>query len=142
MTGVSVNYLAILVAAIVNMVLGALWYGPLFGKTWTQLCGFTSEKMDEMKKKGMTKSYVLMFAGSLIMAYVLNYFVVYASSYTNASGAYAGLMVGVWAWLGFVAPTTVGMVLWEGKPWKYWYIVSGYYLVALAIMGKILAIWM
>lgn len=38
---VPVNYLAILVAAVLSMVLGFLWYGPLFGKEWTKLMGVT-----------------------------------------------------------------------------------------------------
>ena len=50
---VSINYLAVLVAAIASIVLGFVWYGPLFGKTWTQLMGFDKKKMDDMKKKGM-----------------------------------------------------------------------------------------
>jgi hypothetical protein len=33
------------------------------------------------------------------------------------------------------------MVLWEGKPFKYWLIVAGYWLVALILSGAILALW-
>jgi hypothetical protein len=29
-----VNWLAVLVAAVVTFVLGGVWYGPLFGKVW------------------------------------------------------------------------------------------------------------
>ena len=29
-----VNYLAVLIAGIVPMIVGAIWYGPLFGKRW------------------------------------------------------------------------------------------------------------
>ena len=34
-----VNLLAVLAAGIVPMVVGALWYGPLFGKRWLELMG-------------------------------------------------------------------------------------------------------
>lgn len=37
------NYLAILVAAIVPLFVGALWYGPLFGKRWLALMETTEE---------------------------------------------------------------------------------------------------
>jgi hypothetical protein len=58
--------LAVVVAAIVSMVIGGLWYGPLFGKMWVELSGMTEEKVATAKAKGMWKSYLIMFIGSLI----------------------------------------------------------------------------
>ncbi len=49
MIQVPINYLAVVVAAIANMVLGFLWYGSLFGKQWIKLSGFTAEAMNEAK---------------------------------------------------------------------------------------------
>ena len=137
---VSINYLAVLLAAVANIVLGFLWYGPLFGKQWIAMMGFTKESMDEAKKKGMAKSYALMALGSLIMSYVLAHSFIFASAYTQTPGAVGGLMVGFWSWLGFVAPVTLGTVLWEGKTWKLWILNSGYYFVGLLIMGVILSL--
>ena len=137
---VPINYLAVLVAAVLNMVLGGIWYGPLFGKQWVLLSGMSQQQMDLGKTK-MTRSYSLMFVGSLLMSYTLAHAIVFAGSYLNMSGVSAGLMGGFWNWLGFVAPVTVGVVLWENKPWKLWFITSGYYLVALMVMGVILAVW-
>ena len=123
------------------MAIGFIWYGPLFGKQWVALSGFTPEKMEAAKAKGMGKTYFLGFAGALIMSYVLAHALVFASAYLNASGISAGLMAGFWNWLGFIAPVTLGVVLWEGKPWKLWMLQSGYYLVTLLVMGTILGIW-
>ena len=39
------NYLAIIVAAIVPLFVGALWYGPLFGKRWLALMETTEEEI-------------------------------------------------------------------------------------------------
>ena len=39
------NYLAILVAGISNMVIGFLWYGPIFGKMWMGLIGKTADEL-------------------------------------------------------------------------------------------------
>ena len=136
---VPVNYIAVLVAAVVNIVLGFLWYGPLFGKPWMAMMGFTKESMDQAKKKGMAKNYALMALGSLVMSYVLAHSFVFASTYTATTGVVGGLMVGFWSWLGFIAPVTMGTVLWEGKSWKLWILNSGYYFVGLLIMGVILA---
>ncbi len=138
---VPINYLAVLLAGVVNMILGAIWFGPLFGKQWAALAGMTPEKMEEAKKKGMVVSYALMFAGSLLMAFVLAHALVYASAYMKMSGLAAGLTAGFWNWIGFVVPVTIGVVLWDGKPWKYWCITYIYNLVGLLLMGAILALW-
>jgi len=136
MPEVPINYLAVIIAAVANMVIGFLWYGPIFGKTWAALSGINP---DPAKAEGMGKRYVLAMLGSLIMAYVLAHSLVFASSYMQVSGASAGAMAGFWSWLGFIAPVTLGSVLWDGKPWKLWILNNAHYLVALVVMGVILA---
>ncbi|OGG50557.1 hypothetical protein A2763_04305 [Candidatus Kaiserbacteria bacterium RIFCSPHIGHO2_01_FULL_54_36] len=140
---VPVNYLAVLACAIASMAIGFLWYGPLFGKTWSTLMGWgemTPEKMAELQKKARP-AYAVSFVGALAMAFVLSHSLVFASTYLNTSGISAGLQTGFWTWLGFVAPVTIGSVLWDGKPWKLWFINAGYYLALLLVMGVILALW-
>ena len=138
---VDINYLAVLVAAISNMVLGFLWYGPFFGKSWMKLMNLDKKKMEEAKKKGMGKTYALAFVGALVMAYVLAHAIVFASAYLDVDGISAGLMAGFWNWLGFIVPVMLGMVLWDNKPWKLYFLNVGYYLVSLLVMGVILAVW-
>ena len=75
------------------------------------------------------------------MACVLGKFLVFLSSYLNMSGLEAGIKVGFLSWLGFVAPVTLGSVLWEGRSWKFWILTNGYYLITLVVMGSILAFW-
>jgi hypothetical protein len=137
MQQVTVNYLAVIAAAVVHMAIGFTWYGPLYGKEWMRLVGMTPEKMEEAKKKGMGKTYALGFLTSLVMAYVMAHIVRYA----EASTFQEGMQGGFWVWLGFVATVTMGPILWEGKPWKLWYLNAGYYLAALLVMGGILTVW-
>lgn len=125
------------------MVLGFLWYGPLFGKQWSELMGWgpmTPEKMAEMKKKAMP-GYIATFVGALIMAYVLAHGLTFGNVYLGTGGISGGLQGAFWYWLGFIAPVTIGVVFWDGKPWKLWFINAGYYLVGLLVMGLILALW-
>ncbi len=138
---VSINYLAVLVATIASIVLGFLWYGPLFGKEWIRLMGFTQESMADAKKKGMTMQYSLMTVGSLLMSYALAHAVIFGSAYLGVTGIPAGIMAGFWNWFGFIAPVTLGSVIWEGKQWKLWFLNNSYYLVSLSIMGVILSVW-
>ncbi len=132
--------MAVVVAAVANMILGSLWYGPFFGKQWMELSGISMEKM-KGKAPNMGKTYALAFLGSLLMAYVLAHALVFASEYMSVSGVSAGVMTGFWNWLGFVAPVTLGAVLWEGKSWKLWGLMNGYYVITLMLMGIILSVW-
>ncbi len=135
---ITINYLAVLVAAITSMIVGYLWYGPLFGRQWRHLMGMTKEAMSQ---KSMTQTYTIMFISVLVMAGVLAHNLVFGSAFLNLSGVTAGIQVGFWNWLGFVVPVSLGTVLWDKKPWKLWFIDAGYYLVVMVKMGIILALW-
>lgn len=141
MPQVPINELAVLAAAVVSMIIGFLWYGPLFGKQWMALSGISKEQMDASKMKGMHQMYALTFIGTLLTSYVLAHAIFFASTYLEIEGLSAGLQGGFWNWLGFIAPVTLGMVLWENKPWKLWILNNGYYLVNFLIMGVILVLW-
>lgn len=132
-----INYLAVLVAGIISMIVGSLWYGPIFGKAWMRLMGFTKKTIDDAKKKGMAKSYLIMFVMALLMNYVMAHFVDYTDSVTFAQG----MLTGFWIWLGFFVTTMIGSVLWEGKSINLYLLNVFHYLVVLLINGGILAVW-
>lgn len=138
---VPVNYFAILLCAVWAMIVGSIWYGPLFGKPWMKMMGFDKKSMKGVSSAEMSKLYIVQLVGSLLMAFVLSHALVFSSMYLGTSGVSAGIQTGFWNWLGFVAPVTVGSVLWEGKPWKLWFLNSGNYLATLLGMGVILALW-
>lgn len=138
---VPINYWAVLVSAIAAMGLGYLWYGPLFGKPWVAMMGWSRGEMESKMKTGVGPQYLLQAVGALVMAYVLAHSIIFAGSYLHQTGIAAGIEGAVWSWLGFVAPVSLGSVLWDGKPWKLWMINSGYFLVTLVVMGIILGWW-
>ena len=130
------NYIAILVAAIINMALGYAWYGPFFGNQWMKLTGRTKESMAKDKDK-MPMIMGSMFVGALVMSYVLAVFV----ALTNSTTLEMGAMIGFWAWLGFVATTMLQDVLYEKKNKNLAMINLGYNLAVLVINGALLAVW-
>ncbi|MCC6563539.1 DUF1761 domain-containing protein [Candidatus Uhrbacteria bacterium] len=136
-----INYLAVLVAAIASIAIGFAWYGPLFGKPWMKIMGFSKDSMTKAQKDSMMKNYVLMTIGALVTAYVLAHTTEFGMSYTRIYGIMGGLMSGFWVWLGFMAPIHMGDQLWGGKPWKLFAITAGYSLVSILVMGVILATW-
>lgn len=133
MITLNLNYLALLVAVLVNMGLGALWYSPiLFGKIWAKLVGI---KQSDMGK--MTNGYLVTTLGSIIQVFILANMIVW----TGISGVMFGLELGFIVWLGFVAVTSIADVVFAKKPWKLWLINNGYYLVVLMINGALLSYW-
>lgn len=137
---IEVNYLAILVSAIASMVIGSVWYGWLFREKWMSLMGYNKENMGKMKMT-RNKAYAIQFVASLVMAYILSHSLIFASAYLDASGWMAGVSAGFWNWLGYIAPVTLGMVLWENRTWSLWFIVASSHLVTLIVMGVILSLW-
>ena len=133
----AVNYLAILVASIVSMVLGFLWYGPLFGKLWMRWMHFNKKKIDAAQQQGMWKSYLSAFVGTLVTSLVM----AGSLAYIGTRSVVDGITVAFWLWLGFVATTTLGSVLWEGKPIKVYLLNNAYNLLNLAVMATILVLW-
>ena len=87
MFDVQINYIAVIVAAGANMIIGWLWYGPVFGKQWIRLMGFTKEQMEIAKTKGMAKSYVIALLSAFVTAYVLAHFTGYMATFTFGDAA-------------------------------------------------------
>ena len=135
MPEVSVNLLAVLIAAVINMAIGALWYSPaLFAKAWLVAQGKTPE---EIKTSSAGIIYVVNTIGYLVLAYVLAHVVYFAQAATVVQGAQAGF----WVWLGFLVPPLLTVYLFEMRNIKLYFIYIVYQLIALILEGIVLAIW-
>ncbi len=44
------NYLAIITGTVLSMILGFVWYGPLFGKKWKELAGANDKELKDREK--------------------------------------------------------------------------------------------
>jgi len=138
--GVEVNYLAVLLAGVVSMGVGFLWYSPLmFAKPWMKLMGYTKETMAKDQKK-MGGMYALSFVGSLVMAYVLSHVMTLSEHFFGYAPVMAGLTTAFWSWIGFVAPVQMTDVIFGGKKWNLFYINTGYQLASLLAMGVVLGL--
>ena len=125
-----VNIFGVLVAAVAAFLLGFLWYGPLFGKTWMKLAGIkVKPKKNEMiyRSLGGLGTY-------LMMAFVLAMFLDYIKLVSFGHGLGVGFLV----WLGFIGTISLGSFLWEKKPFKLWVLNNAYNLLSVLIMTGIL----
>lgn len=123
------NWLAIVIAVIVNMALGAAWFSsPVFGKKWMEWEGHTS------MGSGSPFLYVLTAIGALISAVTLAWFIDRTGTNTLVGGA----LIGLYAGIGFVAPAMFADNLFNQRRGALYLVVAGYPVVGLVIMGAIL----
>lgn len=134
-----VNIWAVLASAVASMILGFLWYGPLFSKPWMKEMGWDPNDQTQMAKmkSAAGPAYFQQFVGALIMAYVFAHVL---KAFDN-NGVAMGLQGALWMWLGFIAPIKYGETLWGKASMKLFFIDSFYYLVLLAVYSIILTLW-
>jgi len=127
------NYLAILVSALSTFLIGGLWYSPaVFGKAWMRENGFTEESL---KGGNMLKIFGVSFLLAIISAVNLAMFM--GRENNPAMGALWGFLAGA----GWVATFVGTHYLFERKSFTLFLINAGYSIVALTLMGVILAVW-
>lgn len=107
----SINLGGVLVAALAQFIIGAIWYMPLFGKLWGKIHDFDQydKQTQGMMQKQMLPLLVVQFMLGLLSSYVLAHFL--------AALDVSYYKVAVWVWLGFMMPVQVAAVIFGGtKP--------------------------
>jgi hypothetical protein len=134
MENIYVNHIAVLVCAILNLALGALWYSPIFFyKGWLKESKLSDE---QLAKSNPAKTYGLAFLFALIISYNLAFFL--GDAQTNAVwGATAGFLAG----FGFSTLIFAIIALFEQRSWRYVFINGGYITVYFTLIGFVLGMW-
>lgn len=128
----SVNWLAVIAAAVSMFVIGGVWYSALLQKQWMAANGFAD---DDMKRGSPAVIFGVAFVLSLLMAANLAFLVAGVPDL----GAVVGYSVA--AGLGFAAFGLSVVALFERRPLAYHLINGGYLTIAFAVMGLILGLW-
>jgi hypothetical protein len=135
---VSINWWAILAATAVAMVIGSLWFGPIFGKQWMKIVGLKKKDTQDAWKVPMVTMLVMAF----VQAYILRHFIVYAAYfYPDMSELSVGIIVAFWAWVGLILPLVISSNMFARRPMDLTKIEAGNQLVTLLAIGAILAVW-
>jgi hypothetical protein len=124
-----VSVLAGIVATVLTMVFGGIWYHPkVFGTVWANVHGYPLSSL-----QADAKHYVFAFLNTLVLAWVfgglLSRFTIY--------GLVDSICLAFILWLGFVATTHMSGVIWAKKPFKAYLIDTSFFLVALLIMAVV-----
>ena len=129
----TLNWLAIVVAAVSAFLLGYFWYSPmLFGKRWMKESGVTP---DSARNSNMFLVFGLSFLLSLFAAFVLALFI------GPKAGALFGAIAGFMAGIGWVFTSMGISYIFERKTLTHFLINSLYSVVNLTIMGLIIGAW-
>lgn len=141
-----ISWVRIVLAAIIPLAIGSLWYGPLFGNKWMSDLGFSK---DDLGKEELSKILSISLAGCIFMSFFLKAIIefvhkdvvdgqlVYASTHTFGHGAFHGAF---WSLLTIV-PVLLIIGLFERKSWANFFIHAGFWVVSWSIMGGVLDVW-
>jgi hypothetical protein len=136
MVQIAINWWPIIVATLLRMVVGSIWFSPIaFVKPWQALAGVTPEQMQQ----GLAKAIVIDLIMSLILSFVLYHSVMYATG--SAPSLLTGAGVGLLSWLGFILATHLPLWAYENRPLKLIAIGAGSNLVSLVLMGALFGVW-
>ncbi|HMQ43703.1 MAG: DUF1761 domain-containing protein [Confluentibacter sp.] len=156
------NIYAVLVAAVLALAIGFIWYHPkVFGTAWMHAAGLTES---QLKSGNMAKIFIVSLLLAFMLAFAMPALVIhqmgalslvggdaskalpsyeafmldYSEAYrTLKHGALHGVMAGI-----FMALPIIGInALFERKSAKYIFINAGYWIVTLGIMGAIICAW-
>jgi hypothetical protein len=135
---IPINFLAVLIAAVVAFILGFLAHGPIGGKLWIKLANI--HPTGKEKFSDMIPQMIANLVVNIICAYVLAVVYAFASTspYMNTTGAWSGIVCALWIWFGFSLTATIIDVIWMGKSKKLWLFEAVSSLVVFIAMGAII----
>lgn len=125
-----INLLAVALAAISAFVVGGLWYGPLFLKTWQREAGISE---DDMRRR----SPVVVFGGAFVLNLIAAYFIGHVLATYGHPPAKVDVMIALGLATAFICTAFGVNYLFAGRSLKHYAIDAGYWLVSYTLMGAI-----
>jgi hypothetical protein len=139
------NLLVVAGAALIPMLIGAIFYGPLFGKRWVASLGYSQDNLPEPIK--MPIVYII----SLLLSFVLSYYVafiiehvhkgvndacerIFTTTHTFGHGAFHGLQLA----LIIVVPVLVSNLLFQRNTGTNILLNVVYWCLTISLMGGVL----
>ena len=128
----------VFVAAVVQFILGGLWYSPLlFGRWWMQIMEADHLSKDEMKamQKQVMPLYAIQFFLGLFTTIAFANLIPYITTFSIYHIAF-------WIWIGFIVPLQIAAVIWGKTQKRFWtkqiFVMISYQLVAIMLTAWIL----
>jgi hypothetical protein len=132
-----INWLAVLVVAVANFFVGAIWYTVLFGKLWIQLNGYSEQQVKEMQAK---MSPVRFFGGMVLSQLILALATAVVLTGFADLNLQTALVVGLAFWLVSAAISMTNHLA-SGKPDALYLLNVSCHLVYLVVASVVLGLW-
>jgi len=126
-----ISLIAALLTGVASLVLGFIWYGPLFAKAWSKEVGLSEAEM-----KGAGIGYLIAFASSTFLGGVTSFLVNMIGITAVMDGAALGLLLAA----GYVATTFATNYIFAKKSIHLFLIDAGYQTILVVIAGVIAAL--
>ena len=134
---ISINYLAVLVAAAISFVIGGIWHGPLFGKAEMAGRGATPEQL-AAGPKPKPAQMLAVFLCLIVVAWAL----ALLSGYLHLATWMQGLKLGVVCWIAISTTTfLVEHIMTAGRKSSVLYIDASSWLITYAVSAIVVTVW-
>ncbi len=122
-----INFLAALAVGVANMVIGFLWYGPIFSKKWMKEVGLTEQEIGN----GPGIGYFYTFLAALLMGAVTSALV----NMLNVTDALHGVALGLLIGVGYVGTAFLTTYIFSKRSWSLYAIDAGYQILTITVAG-------
>ena len=127
--------LAVVLAALMPFLVGALWYSPFaFGRWWERAHGYDDTARMALLRANAPRNYLAALVAYVILALVLRFFLYRLA----ASDAASAVRLAALTWLGFMATIGLTSILFALQPLSLWAIDAGFQLIYMCLMALIL----
>lgn len=134
-----INWLAVLLADVSSMVVGAIWYAkPVFGKRWMRLSGLTDESM---RATNPALPLIITFVVSFLTAAVLAGSAAIAQHFYQGNFLLNAVLTAVILWIGFTAARMITHDLFDRRSSSLTVLNLAHELVTVVIMGLIIGLF-
>jgi|GEM_PF-6142906 len=124
------DYMAVIIAAFLFLVLGVFWFSDImFKKQYREARGITKKEMSGGWQKWL---------GTVVIAYIVSYSLAFLQSLLGVVSVIEGVYVGLGLFVGFVLPPFLICLMWTNYSCKVFFIEAGFWLVAIVIMSGFL----
>ncbi|NYH96356.1 DUF1761 domain-containing protein [Novosphingobium marinum] len=124
-----IDLLAVFLGAVAFFVIGAIWYGPLFGKAWQREVGLSDA---QIKEGNVAVVFGLAFLFELLIAVMLGHNIARTSPAPHVI-----MMMAVGFGLVIMTPAIGIHYLFQRRSGKLFAIDAGYFVVGMAAMGGV-----
>jgi len=127
----SINWLAVVVAALSAFVLGGIWYGPLFKHAWCREAGVDPCVAPAHTARVFATAFVASFIAAAAFAWIIG----------PAPGLRMAVIDGAVVGAGLVAASFAINYAFARRSLKLWLIDGGYHTLQFTLYGLILGLW-